>query len=102
MLTNKIVNQHFLCVYTKKSSKRTPLFYIWEYTKKRVRKELFFLYIPIYRKLLLSAKIKPHPTSWTLTSSSSSLQGIMQTSLPSALASSVGSPDSGEDFGSLT
>ena len=30
-------------------------------------------------------KITPLPTSWTLTSSSSSLQDIMQTSLPSAL-----------------
>ena len=54
--------------------------------------------IYVKKILLLSAKIKPHPTSWTLTSSSSSLQGIMQTSLPSALASSVGSPNLGEQL----
>ncbi len=35
----------------------------------------------------------------SLTSSSYFLQGIMQTSLPSALASSVGSPNLGEHFG---
>ena len=39
---------------------------------------------------------KPLSPSDSLTSSSSSLQGIMQTSLPSALASSVGSPNLGE------
>ncbi len=39
---------------------------------------------------------KPLSPSDSLTSSSSFLQGIMQTSLPSALASSVGSPNLGE------
>lgn len=53
MLTNKIVNQHFLCVYTKKSSKRTPLFYIWGYTKKRVLCELFSIYGDIQKKRVL-------------------------------------------------
>ncbi|MEE1090444.1 MAG: hypothetical protein UH103_03345 [Paludibacteraceae bacterium] len=54
--------------------------------------------IYVKKILLLSAKIKPHPTSWTLTSSSSSLQGIMQTRLPSALVSFVSSPKTGEEY----
>ena len=42
---------------------------------------------------------EPLRPSGTLTSSSSSLQGIMQASLPSTLASSVSSPKTGEDYG---
>ena len=41
---------------------------------------------------------KPLGPSGTLTSSSSSLQGIMQASLPSTLASSVSSPKTGEEY----
>ena len=73
MLTNKIVNQHFLCVYTKKSSKRTPLFYIWGYTKKRVLCELFFrdpggirTHDPQLRRLLLyPAELRNHHINTT-------------------------------------
>ena len=42
---------------------------------------------------------EPLRPSGTLTSSSSSLQGIMQASLPSTLASSVSSPKTGEEYG---
>ena len=44
------------------------------------------------------SKVEPLRPADTLTLSSSSLQGIMQASLPSALASSVSSPKTGEEY----